>query len=694
LSAGDSQRFGKYSVLYRLGVGGMAEVFKCRQSGIGGFNKLVVVKRIRPELAGDESFVNMFLDEARIAANLAHPNVVQVFEIDQVGELPYIAMEYVRGPTLALINREERKRKQPRNACIARIMAGICAALHCAHHAKDEHGTPLDIIHRDVSPQNIIVSMEGMPKLLDFGIAKARGQLAHTNAGALKGKLKYMAPEQIASGGAVTPAVDVFAAGVCLFEASTLTLPFVGESELGVMRSVASGKFPRPSELSPNFDPRLEELILWAMDPDPSRRCPDARALQQALEAYADREGCTQADLVHYLEELFPKAAAQTPLPSAYVDVESRDIIGPAEPSVQASPFSSLPPARCTVAMRSDTNDWPRRIAALDAEQHPGAPSPPPSRPVPRRARTLAEAVIPELDVEIEEQGSRESRAPMWGAALSVAAIALFALAVLVTRSKGPTAQLGAPVATIADGGASPLATAEARRAERLLASAHEALKEGRYIEASELARRLLSERLDEPRATALLLEATSRERERSAVAMLQAAEHARAPAPTSDVQRERAVAAAPPGPAPAPRPSPREHTAKPGEVPKTTSLIDAAFAEQPRPPAPRPGAVAEPPPFQLALSAKPAPAAAPSAAAPSIECPDGARMIVQATQHEVWCEEGGEREGPYVRLFPNGTKAVEGEYRHGKKHGRWIEYYEQGGERSRVDWRRGVEVW
>jgi serine/threonine protein kinase len=665
----------------------MAEVFKCRQSGIGGFNKLVVVKRIRPELAGDEGFLNMFLDEARIAANLAHPNVVQVFEIDQVGELPYIAMEYVRGPTLALLNREERKRKQPRNACIARIMAGICAGLHCAHHATDEHGTPLDIIHRDVSPQNIIVSMEGVPKLLDFGIAKARGQLAHTNAGALKGKLKYMAPEQI-SAGEVTRAVDVFAAGVCLFEATTLTLPFVGESELGVMRSVASGKFPRPSELAPTFDPKLEELILWAMEPDPSRRCPDARTLQLALEAYADHEGCTQADLVRYLEELFPTAAAQTPLPSAYVDVESRDILGPPESMAQASPFSSLPPARRTVAMRSDSNDWSRRIAALDAAQLPVSPAPPPGRSMVRRARTLAEAVIPALDVEIEEQGSRESRAPMWGAALSVAAIVVFALAVLVTRSKGSTPQLGAPAATFADAGASPMEAAESRRVERLLASAHEALKEGRYIEASELARRLLSERLDEPRATALLLEATARERERSAAVMLQ----------TAELQRERAVAGPPPAAAPAPRVPPRDHTVKPGDVPKTASLIDAAFAEQSRPPAPRSTGVAEPPPFQLALRTKPLPAPLPAAsprpAAASIECPDGARMVVQAPQHEVWCEEGGEREGPYLRQFPSGARAVEGEYRRGKKHGRWIEYDEQGAERSRVDWRRGVEVW
>ncbi len=719
-----SQKFGKYSVVYRLGAGGMAEVFKCRLSGIGGFSKLVVVKRIRPELVRDPSFLHMFLDEARIAANLQHPNVVQLFEIDQAEGLPYIAMEYVRGPTLSLINREERKRGNRSGGAVARIMAGICAGLHYAHRATDERGTALGIVHRDVSPQNIIVSMEGVPKLLDFGVAKARGQLAHTTAGALKGKLKFMAPEQFVPGGSITPAVDVFAAGVCLYEAMTHQLPYGGETEIDVMRNAAAGKFPRPSELVPLIDSRLEELILWAMAPNPANRCPDARALQLALEDYADREACSQAELARYLDGLFPDATGDTQLKTAYVDVDDHDILGP--------------PTSASVV---------RRTLEMRAARHPPATPPP---------------VEPELEIDVELPARRESRAPMWGAVAAVAVIAVFALAIAVTRQ--------APAFTVApavpDAGVlvqapppapvGPVVPVPRRNVEPLLAAAHEALDKGHYAEAAALARAVLSEHLDEPRATALLLEATSferarerdRERETPPVILQVPGPVVPTPPPVPQPQRRAVREPAPSrgtlsietdplaqvqvngkplGWSPIDKVSLSPGTylvrathQKRQQVEREVRIVAGRdtrvsidLPELPREREPEPAPVEEekpapppaPPPPPPVVEAKREPAKPVAAAAPApapasppsfgyeLECPEEAHLVRGST-HEIWCEAGGLREGPYLRLWPNGKKAVQGEFRRGKKHGRWLEFYEGGGERSRVEWRRGVQMW
>jgi eukaryotic-like serine/threonine-protein kinase len=314
----------------------MAEVFKCRLSGIGGFDKLVVIKRIRPELVSDPHFVDMFLDEARIAANLSHSNIIQIYEIDQVAGIPYISMEYVRGPTLSLITREAKAQGRQNAVIAAKVMSGICSALDYAHCATGEDGAPLGIIHRDVTPQNILVSLDGVPKLLDFGVAKARGQIAHTSAGSIKGKFKFMAPEVFLGERAqITKQIDVFAAGVCLYHACTYHLPYGGETEVEVMKAAALGKFPKPSELVEGFDPKLEEIILWAMAPLAKDRCPDARTLHQALEAYALQHGGTQQTVLEHLKALFPDDPACEP--GGCADVLSSDIVVTPPPLPAAS---------------------------------------------------------------------------------------------------------------------------------------------------------------------------------------------------------------------------------------------------------------------------------------------------------------------------------------------------------------------
>ncbi|RMG19386.1 MAG: PEGA domain-containing protein [Deltaproteobacteria bacterium] len=344
-------KFGRYDVRGLLGRGGMAEVFKASISGIGGFDKPIVVKRLRPDLAGNPELVQMFLDEARLVAQLSHPNIAQVFEVGELEGIPYLCMEYVHGPTLRQIIRQLRAEKKRHLGHIARILSAVALALDYAHNKKDAAGQPLGIVHRDVSPPNIIVSMDGVPKLLDFGVAKAEGRLSETKGQSLKGKFAYMSPEQIR--GVVTPATDIFALGVCLYEASLLRKPFRGASEAETLRAVMEGTFTRPTELDENFPDRLEEIILWAMQPDPERRCPSARILHNALENFATKgpEPSSPETLRAWVHELFPDPTVFNPLPVEEAVLESSASgAGTSEVGVSSFSGATVPP---TVAIPS-----------------------------------------------------------------------------------------------------------------------------------------------------------------------------------------------------------------------------------------------------------------------------------------------------------------------------------------------------
>jgi eukaryotic-like serine/threonine-protein kinase len=279
------QQLGKYTVIRRLGVGGMAEVFLCKLVGIGGFEKHVVVKKIKADIASDDEFITMFFDEARLAANLNHPNIIQVFEVDQLDGLPYLAMEYVRGATLSALLQKLRAAQQPMHmGHLAFVFSGVCAGLDHAHNARDAAGRPMNIVHRDISPANIIVSVDGTPKIFDFGVAKARGSLALTGVDRVKGKFAYMAPEQLRAQ-PVDSKADVYATGVCMYEAVTGRRPFRGATEAELYAARLEGRFVMPSELAPAIPVDLEHLILSAMAPDPADR-PSAIELQQQLAAF------------------------------------------------------------------------------------------------------------------------------------------------------------------------------------------------------------------------------------------------------------------------------------------------------------------------------------------------------------------------------------------------------------------------
>ena len=279
-----------YELLGRIARGGMAEVYLCRARGAGGYEKLLVVKKIRADLADSKDFVEMFMDEAAISAQLQHRGIGQVFDFGRVNDTYIIAMEYIHGISLRdLLRYHGSLDEPPPTAMIAYIMAEVCAALEHAHSKASWGGAPLGIIHRDVNPRNVMISVEGEVKLIDFGIAKA-AQRNYMTLGGIKGKVSYMSPEQ-ASGGDIDHRSDIFSAGVVLFEMLTGEKLFDGDNDISVLKRVERAEVPRPSSLRGDLDPRLEAVCLRALSRHKSARYASARHMQQDLEAVRFAEG-------------------------------------------------------------------------------------------------------------------------------------------------------------------------------------------------------------------------------------------------------------------------------------------------------------------------------------------------------------------------------------------------------------------
>ncbi|HEY1956794.1 MAG TPA: serine/threonine-protein kinase [Polyangiaceae bacterium] len=282
---------GRYELLLAIAKGGMARVWAARQHGHRGFSKTVAIKTILPHLAEEPEFERMFLDEARIAALVHHPNVCEIYELGEEGKVLYLAMEWVNGESLVHILRSSGKMAPMEPRLCARIIADACAGLHAAHQLTDDMGKPMNVVHRDVSPHNILVGADGNVKVADFGVAKALGQMhSATVAGQVKGKIAYMAPEQIA-GGAADRRIDIFAMGVTLYEATTGRRPFTGEGDPQVMHAILSGQFTPPSRIIRGYPPELEQIVLSAMSQDPAGRFGTAERMRMALEEYLARSG-------------------------------------------------------------------------------------------------------------------------------------------------------------------------------------------------------------------------------------------------------------------------------------------------------------------------------------------------------------------------------------------------------------------
>jgi eukaryotic-like serine/threonine-protein kinase len=280
--------FGRYRLIRRIGKGGMAEAFLAVLEGAKGFRRKCVVKRIRPDKAASTNFTQMFADEARITAALHHPNIVQVYEFGEVGNLFFLTMEYLDGRTLAALldGLHARGLLMPINMA-AHISRQVARGLHYAHNLTDDFGVALGVIHRDVSPTNVMLLRTGEVKILDFGVAKAERALKQgaTVVGKVKGKLSYMAPEQH-SGKAVDQRADVFALGVMLWEMLTGELLFAGASGGERSRKMMRGQVPAPSTLRPKVSPALDAIVMRCLQLQPEDRFPSAGALADELGAF------------------------------------------------------------------------------------------------------------------------------------------------------------------------------------------------------------------------------------------------------------------------------------------------------------------------------------------------------------------------------------------------------------------------
>jgi eukaryotic-like serine/threonine-protein kinase len=283
---GDPQRFGRYVLLDRMGLGGMAEVFRAIMPGAGGFQRTFVVKRILAERAAAPDFVEMFIREARICALLQHPNIVQVFDFGHVDGSYFLAMELLRGRDLAMMLRSLRERKRHFPVAVAAFIAHqVAQGLAYAHALTTPDGQPLDIVHRDVSPSNIMCLRTGGVKLLDFGIAKAvtDAESDHTEQGVFKGKLSYMAPERL-RGEDHDGRVDLFALGAVLWELLVGRRLFYGKTELERIRAVTELVVPPPSKLRPEVPASLDAVVMKALERDPEKRYRTGAEMADALE--------------------------------------------------------------------------------------------------------------------------------------------------------------------------------------------------------------------------------------------------------------------------------------------------------------------------------------------------------------------------------------------------------------------------
>lgn len=278
--------FGKYNLFATLGRGGMADVYLAVARGPSGFNKLVVIKRMRSGLADDDSFKKMFMDEARLAARLNHPNIVHTYDVGEEGGVSFIAMEYLEGQPLNRVIKESQGSGRPLDQCVcARIVSEAAAGLHFAHELADYDGTPLGIVHRDVSPHNIFVTYEGQVKVVDFGIAKAALSSTQTEVGVLKGKVAYMSPEQAVSA-PVDRRSDVFALGIVLWEMLTQQRLMTGETAASTLHRLLSAPIPHVGSVRSDVHPDLDRIVSRALDKDPDRRYRTAQEMRDALDSF------------------------------------------------------------------------------------------------------------------------------------------------------------------------------------------------------------------------------------------------------------------------------------------------------------------------------------------------------------------------------------------------------------------------
>ncbi|MCU0242491.1 MAG: serine/threonine protein kinase [Vicinamibacteria bacterium] len=302
----ESRVYGPYQLMEKIAAGGMAEVFRAKRTGVEGFEKVVAVKRILSHLSNNPEFVDMFINEAKIVASLSHPNIVQIFDLGKIEKTYYIAMEFVHGRDLRTILKHARERgmKLPLDLSIL-LVKSVCLALEYAYRIKDQEGRAMRIVHRDISPQNILISFEGEIKLTDFGIAKAATKARSTDSGALRGKLLYMSPEQ-AWGRPMDQRSDLFSLGLVFYEMVTDKRPFLGSSESNVLEMVRQCLITPPTTFNPRIPEKLERVIMKTLARAPEERYQDTAEMSKDLDRVLQgRPAPTATDLARFMSVLF-----------------------------------------------------------------------------------------------------------------------------------------------------------------------------------------------------------------------------------------------------------------------------------------------------------------------------------------------------------------------------------------------------
>jgi serine/threonine-protein kinase len=334
------ESLGRYTLYAKIASGGMASVHFARLAGESGFARTVAVKRLHKHLARDPEFVGMFLDEARLAARVRHPNVVATLDVGSDGGELYVVMEYVHGEPLSrLIRFVAGEVERIPFDVVSAIMTNVLVGLHAAHEIRDKHGAPLELVHRDISPQNILVGADGITRIIDFGVAKARGRSMTTQDGKVKGKLGYMAPEQL-RGERIDRRTDIYAAGVVLWELLTLVRLFVTKDDATTIENLLSRRVEPPSAFAADVPPALDEVVMRALARNPADRFDTAKQMASALEAAMPV--ATQAKVAEWVEHtaraaLYKRAQTLADIERATVVMAPGDLF---EPESMATPIT------------------------------------------------------------------------------------------------------------------------------------------------------------------------------------------------------------------------------------------------------------------------------------------------------------------------------------------------------------------
>jgi TonB family protein len=432
------ERFGQYTLQEKIAVGGMAEVWKARMRGVEGFQKTVAIKKILPHMGDNADFVSMFIDEAKLAAQLSHPNIIHIYDLGKIGRDYYIAMEYVEGKDLRSILNAARRRSLSLPLGLALLIAArLASALDYAHRKRDFDDRELGLVHRDVSPQNVLITFEGDIKLCDFGIAKAVSKANQTQMGALKGKLQYMSPEQ-AWGKNVDARSDIFSLGAILFEMLTGERLFPGDSEMSILEAVRDGRTRRARSVLPSVPPEVDELVEKALAQDPAQRYQSASEMQGRIETvlHGLKPMPSHTDLAAYMHRLLSTDAANAAHAAHAVDAAVPEPLGAMIPELpELPPPPPMPPPPIPIEVPA-----PAPAGAAEGYDTPLAP------PV--------EAVAPLGEMRVEE-GERKGRTLLY-AAIVAALVLGVVLYFVFGRKAAPPAPAAAPSAQAPGSPATP----------------------------------------------------------------------------------------------------------------------------------------------------------------------------------------------------------------------------------------------